>query len=302
MDRLSRATPLRKLGFTEFAPDRKVMTIMEEAIVSKKPISPQFSIPDPAGLESLKGQVSEREWEARCALAAVYRLCALYGWDDLVFTHISMRLDDDDGAERFLLNPYGVFFDEITASSLVVVDVNGQVVRDTPYFCNAAGFVIHSAIHMAREDAACVLHLHTPYGVAVSAQQDGLRRYSQFSMGVHDDIAYHTYEGIAFDEAERESLVRDIGAHSFMILRNHGTLTVGHNPCLAFLRMHFLEQACRAQILAQSDQQPLIEQPEAMAAKVLQQNAPAFAPGFGDNLVWPGLIRKLNRENPGYDV
>jgi ribulose-5-phosphate 4-epimerase/fuculose-1-phosphate aldolase len=154
---------------------------------------------------------------------------------------------------------------------------------------------------MAREDAHAVLHLHTPYGVAVSAQKGGLKRYSQFAMIVHDDVAYHDYEGIATDLDERERLVRDIGRHNFLILKNHGTLTVGANCATAFLRMYFLEQACRAQILAQSDTKEPMEEPAQMSAKVLQQGSPAFVPGIGDNLAWPGLIRKLNRANPGFD-
>ena len=262
---------------------------------------PGFDIPDPKSLPSLKGKVSDEEWRLRCDLAAIYRLTALYGWDDMIFTHISARLPDEDGKERFLLNPYGVFFEEMTASSLLVVDIDGNVIGDTPYFSNPAGFTIHSALHMAREDAQCVLHLHTPHGVAVSAQKEGLRRYTQFAMIVHDDVAYHDYEGIALNLDERERLIKDLGSHSFLILRNHGTLTVGENCCTAFMRMYFLEQACRAQILAQSDTQSPREEAATMGAKVLQQGAPAFVKGLGDRLAWPGLLRKLNRELPGFD-
>ncbi|MHA7871811.1 MAG: class II aldolase/adducin family protein [Hyphococcus sp.] len=264
--------------------------------------SPGFDIPDPLSLPSLKGKVSDEEWRLRCELAATYRLAALYGWDDMIFTHISVRCPDEGGSPRFLINPYGVFFDEMTASALVKVDVDGNVVAETPYFSNPAGFTIHSALHMARDDAHAVLHLHTPYGVAVSAQQDGLKRYTQFSMIVHDDVAYHDYEGIATDHDERERIIKDMGNHGFLILRNHGTLTVGSNCAIAFLRMYFLEQACKTQILAQSDSKPPREEPPAMGAKVMQQGGPAFVSGLGDNLAWPGLIRKLNRENPGYDV
>ncbi|NWG72235.1 MAG: class II aldolase/adducin family protein [Parvularculaceae bacterium] len=263
---------------------------------------PGFTLPDPKTLPSLRGTVSWEEWRLRCDLAATYRLVALYGWDDMIFTHISVRCPDEGGKPRFLLNPYGLMFEEMTASALLKVDTDGQVVQESPYFSNPAGFTIHSALHMAREDAHCVLHLHTPYGVAVSAQKKGLRRYTQFSMIVHDDIAYHDYEGIATDLDERERLVKDIGGHNFLILRNHGTLTVGANCATAFLRMYFLEQACRAQILAQSDAEEPREEPPAMAAKVLQQGAPAFVKGLGDNLAWPGLLRKLNRDNPGYDA
>ena len=274
---------------------------MQDQNSSTGNVSPGFDLPDPATLPSLKSSVSAQEWQLRCELAATYRLAALFGWDDMIFTHISARLPNEDGKERFLLNPYGLMFEEMTASSLLTVDTDGQVIGETPYFSNPAGFTIHSALHMARDDAHCVLHLHSPYGVAVSAQQGGLKRYTQFAMIVHDDIAYHDYEGIATDLDERERLVRDMGSHGFMILRNHGTLTVGTNCATAFLRMYFLEQACKAQILAQSDDKPPLEEPPEMAAKVGQQGSPAFIAGLGDNLAWPGLLRKLNRDNPGYD-
>ena len=264
-------------------------------------VEPGFNLPDPATLPSLKDKVSAEEWRLRCELAAAYRLVALYGWDDMIFTHISSRLPAEDGEARFLLNPYGLFVDEMTASALIKVDLKGNSVQETPYFTNPAGFTIHSALHMSRADAHCVLHTHSPHGVAVSAQQDGLRRYSQFSIIVHDDVAYHDYEGIATDLDERARLVRDMGNHGFLILRNHGLLTVGANCATAFLRMYFLEQACKAQILAQSDVKAPREEPPAMGAKVLQQGAPAFAEGMGDNLAWPGLMRKLKRENPGWD-
>lgn len=261
-----------------------------------------FNIPDPKTIPTLKGKVSDEEWRLRCDLAATYRLVALYGWDDMIFTHISARCPDEGGKARFLMNPYGVFFEEMTASSLLKIDVDGNVVEESPYFSNPAGFTIHSALHMARDDAHAVIHLHTPYGVAVSAQEGGLKRYTQFAMVVHDDIAYHDYEGIATDHDERERIVRDMGNHGFLILRNHGTLTVGPNCAIAFLRMYFLEQACKAQIFAQSDVKEPREETPALGAKVLQQGAPAFTPGLGDNLAWPGLLRKLNRQNPGYDV
>jgi len=206
--------------------------------------------------------------------------------------------------ERFLINPYGLMFDEITASSLVKIDVNGKVCQNTPYFINPAGFTIHSAVHMAREDAGCVIHVHTPYGVAVSVQKDGLRRYTQFAMQVVNDLGYHDYEGIALELEERERIVRDLGEKNLLMLKNHGTLTVGPNCAIAFLRMYFLENACKTQILAQSvgDESKLLEEPAEMADTVGQQTAPAFIPGMGDNLVWPGLMRKLDRTNPGSDA
>jgi len=211
-------------------------------------------------------------------------------------------LPDEDGEERFLINPYGVMFDEMTASCLVKIDLEGNIKQETPYFINPAGFTIHSAIHAARHDAGCVIHVHTPYGVAVSVQEGGLRRYTQFAMVVENDLAYHDYEGIALDLSERERIVADLGDKNLLMLRNHGTLTTGHNCALAFLRMYFLENACKTQILAQAGgPETLREEPKEMGAKVGGQAAAAFTPGSGDNLVWPGLMRKLRRANPGHD-
>jgi len=266
-------------------------------------VSAGFEIPDPTDVPRLEGKVSETEWALRKQLAATYRLCAMHGWTDLVFTHISARLPDEDGEHRFLINPYGVMFDEMTASALVKIDTDGKICQDTPYFINPAGFTIHSAVHLAREDAGCVIHVHTPYGMAVSAQKKGLRRYTQMAMQVYNDLAYHDYEGIALDIDERERIVNDLGTKSLLMLRNHGTLTLGKSCGTAFLRMYFLENACKAQIFAQSvgGEEHLIEEPEDMGDKVYQQGAAAFVPGMGDNLVWPGLMRKLARTNPGYD-
>lgn len=269
---------------------------------SKAGLGTGFNIPDPATLPTLKGKVSDEEWNLRVELAATYRLCALHGWTDLVFTHISARLPDEDGEERFLINPYGLMFDEMTASCLVKIDLEGNICQDTPYFINPAGFTIHSAIHAARHNAGCVIHVHTPYGVAVSVQNDGLRRYTQFSMIVNNDLAYHDYEGIALDLDERSRIVNDLGDKNLLMLRNHGTLTVGENCAIAFLRMYFLENACKTQIFAQAaGTENLNEEPQSMADTVAGQSAAAFVPGSGDNLVWPGLMRKLNRANPGYD-
>ena len=262
-----------------------------------------FNIPDPTQVDRLEGKVSDKEWQIRKTLAATYRLCAMHGWTDLVFTHISARLPDEDGEHRFLINPYGVMFDEMTASSLVKIDGSGKLCQETPYFINPAGFTIHSAVHLARADAACVIHVHTPYGMAVSAQKNGLRRYTQMSMQVYNDLAYHDYEGIALELDERERIVANLGAKSLLMLRNHGTLTLGPSCGTAFLRMYFLENACKAQIFAQSvgHEDLLIEEPQEMADRVGMQGAAAFIPGMGDNLVWPGLMRKLARTNPGHE-
>ena len=270
--------------------------------------APGFNIPDPQDLPSRKNKVTPEEWQARCNLAAVYRLVALHGWTDLVFTHISLRLPDEIGEdgqpqERFLINPYGVFFEEMTASALVKISIEGQIKDETPYFINPAGFTVHSAVHSAREDAGCVIHVHTPYGIAVSVQKQGLRAYTQFAMQILNDISYHAYEGIALDLEERARLIEDLGANNIMILRNHGTLTIGANPAIAFLRMYFLENACKTQILAQAvgGEAHLHEEDATMSAHVAQQGSPAFIPGMGDNLVWPGLLRKLHRANPHWD-
>ena len=276
---------------------------IKKADTSAMQVDAGFNIPCPTTVPSLKGKVSDSEWAMRVQLAATYRLCAMHGWTDLVFTHISARLPDEDGEHRFLINPYGVMFDEMTASALVKIDTEGKICQDTPYFINPAGFTIHSAVHLAREDAGCVIHVHTPYGMAVSAQKKGLRRYTQMAMQVYNDLAYHDYEGIALELDERERIVKDLGTKSLLMLRNHGTLTLGPSCGTAFLRMYFLENACKAQIFAQSvgGEEHLIEEPQDMGDKVYVQGAAAFVPGMGDNLVWPGLMRKLARTNPGHD-
>src|SRR6266481_9897160 len=211
---------------------------------------------------SIRGQVSEPEWQTRVDLAAAYRLVALYGWDDLIFTHISARVPGAD--HHFLLNPYGMMFDEVTASSLVKVDLAGNKVTDSPYFVNPAGFTIHRAVHAARADALCVMHLHTDYGIAVSAQKDGLLPLSQQAMLVLSSLAYHDYEGVALNDDEKPRLVADLGDKTSMILRNHGLLTVGRTAAEAFLAMFLLERACKIQILAQSGNGALVPIPDSI--------------------------------------
>lgn len=247
-----------------------------------------------------QSRLSPEERRARIDLAALYRLVALEGWDDLIFTHISMRVPGPE--HHFLINPYGWMFEEITASSLVKVDLQGNIVSPTAQFINPAGFTIHSAIHAARPDAACVMHLHTDQGVAVSAQARGLLPISQTAMAIMGDLAYHDYEGIALDLDERDRLVADIGAKNLMLLRNHGTLTVGENAAAAFLRMFFLERACKIQCLAMADGDGggLLECDGALQAKVSTQANMGFQAAFGAGLVWPGLLRKLDRRAPGY--
>ena len=246
---------------------------------------------------TIRDQVSAEEWQARVDLAAAYRLVALYGWDDLIFTHISSRVPGPE--HHFLLNPYGMMFDEVTASSLVKIDLEGRKVVDSPYFINPAGFTIHSAVHAAREDALCVMHLHTDYGIAVSAQKDGLLPLSQQAMFALSSLAYHDYEGLALDEEEKPRLVNDFSDKKFMILRNHGLLTVGRNAAEAFLGMFLLERACKIQILAQSGGGELSPIPNTILAKVATQ-MDAVTVGQGAALTWPGLLRKLDRFDPSY--
>src|SRR2546426_2342742 len=246
---------------------------------------------------SVREQVSQEEWQARVDLAAAYRLVALYGWDDLIFTHISTRVPDAE--HHFLLNPYGMMFAEVTASSLVKVDLDGKKVSDSPYFINPAGFTIHSAVHAAREDALCVMHLHTDYGIAVSAQKHGLLPISQQAMFALSSLAYHEYEGLALDEEEKPRLIADLGNKNYMILRNHGLLTLGRTASEAFLGMFLLERACKIQILAQSEGGELSPIPNRILAKVAAQ-MDAVTVGQGAALTWPGLLRKLDRIDPTY--
>jgi ribulose-5-phosphate 4-epimerase/fuculose-1-phosphate aldolase len=246
---------------------------------------------------SIKDKVSAEEWQARVELAAVYRLVALYGWDDLIFTHISARVPDEEG--HFLINPYGFLFEEITASSLVKVNLQGEIISETPYFINPAGFTIHSAIHEARHDVGCVLHTHSLYGVAVSAQKEGLLPISQTSLFPQMGLAYHDYEGVALNEEEKPRLVADLGMNNFMILRNHGLLTCGKTMAEAFLAMYMLEAACRMQILAQSGGKELTQiHPQIVAG--IKAQVEMVTKGMGADLVFPALLRKLERIDGSY--
>ncbi len=255
---------------------------------------------DDLGIRSVRSTVSEAEWKARVDLAALYRITAHHGWDDLIFTHISMRVPGPE--HHFLINPYGMMFEEITASSLVKVDLEGEIVMETPYSINPAGFTIHSAVHAAREDAMCVMHLHTDQGTAVSAQKGGLLPITQTAMIALADLAYHDYEGIALDLDERERIVADIGNKNSLMLRNHGTLTVGRSAAITYTRMFFLERACKMQIMAQSGGGELIKCDDDVQSKVAGQSSPQGMELLTERLVWPGVLRRLDRNLPGYDV
>ena len=246
----------------------------------------------------VRSQVSEEEWKLRVDLAAAYRLVALFGWDDLVFTHISARVPGEPG--HFLINPYGMLFEEVTASSLVKIDQNGEKVMDSPYPVNPAGFTIHSAIHAAREDAHCVMHTHSLNGVAVSTQREGLLPISQQSTLVLAALGCHDYEGIALNEDEKPRLVADLADNTFLMLRNHGLLTVGNTPADAFLAMYIFEASCMIQVRALAGNRELVPvQPEIVDG--VKEAARIVTKGLFGDLAWPGLLRRLDRKNPGYD-
>jgi ribulose-5-phosphate 4-epimerase/fuculose-1-phosphate aldolase len=246
---------------------------------------------------SVRESVSAEEWQTRVELAAAYRLVALYGWDDLVFTHISARVPNTEN--EFLINPYGFLFDEITASSLVKIDLQGNKLFNSPYFINPAGFTIHGAIHEVRHDVGCILHIHSLHGVAVSTQADGLLPISQQSILPLSNLAYHNYEGIALNKEEKPRLVNDLGANNFLILRNHGLLTCGRTVAEAFLFMYILESACRIQILAQNGGKELILVPAPIIAGA-QAQVDAVTHGMGADLVFPALLRKLDKIDDSY--
>ncbi len=246
----------------------------------------------------IKDQVSEDEWKIRIDLAACYRICAHFGWDDLIFTHISARVPG--AARHYLINPFGLLFDEITASNLVKVDLQGRIQLPNGHGINPAGFTVHSAIHEAREDAHCALHLHTTEGVAVSAQKKGLLSISQNAMTLYGDIGYHDYEGLALEEGERKRLAADIGPDKgCLILRNHGLLTVGGNVQQAFLRMYFLQRACEQQLAAQSGGAALTMLPDELGEKVAQQGrGPAF--GGVAEITWQAVLRMIDWKDQSY--
>jgi ribulose-5-phosphate 4-epimerase/fuculose-1-phosphate aldolase len=250
---------------------------------------------------SIRHGVSAAEWQLRVDLAACYRAIALYGWSDLVFTHITARLPGPE--HHFLINPYGLLFEEITASSLVKIDLAGNKLdADNPFMVNPAGFVIHSAIHAAREDINCVLHTHTANGVAVAAQRSGLLPISQQSMVVLTSLAYHDYEGIALNDDEKPRLVRDFGSNTFLMLRNHGLLTVGASVADAFLSMYFFETACAIQTRAQGaveTSQGLLHIPQSVLDGAKAQLAHGTR-GLGGQIAWPAILRKLDRVDASY--
>ncbi len=249
-------------------------------------------------IRSRRNQVSEAEWKTRVDLAAAYRLAALFKWDDLVFTHISARVPGEHDA--FLINPYGLLFEEMTASSLVKIDLDGNKIDDSPFPINPAGFTIHSAIHAARHDAQCVLHLHTLNGIAVSAQKGGVLPLSQQSIFVLSSLAYHDYEGLALRDDEKPRLVADLGDKNLLMLRNHGLLTLGATIPDAWLAMYLFETVCTIQVRALAGSRELTHVHPSIIATAQEQVMQATR-GMGGQLAWPGLLRRLDRQMPGYD-
>jgi ribulose-5-phosphate 4-epimerase/fuculose-1-phosphate aldolase len=240
---------------------------------------------------------AQDEVRTRADLAACYRLVALFGWSDLIATHISARIPGRPA--EFLINPFGLAFDEITASSLVRIDLDGNVIGDGPHGVNNAGFTIHSAVHQVRHDAGCVMHLHTLDGIAVSALAEGLLPLNQSAMSVIEDLAYHDYEGPAFHLDERERLQQDLGLKNRMILRNHGTLAVGSTVAEAFVRAYRLEHACSAQVRTLSMGRPLHMPADEARVATAEIGGGQFLARYAQ-LAWPALLRRLDRELPGY--
>jgi ribulose-5-phosphate 4-epimerase/fuculose-1-phosphate aldolase len=254
----------------------------------------------PLEIPGRRGQVDADEWQTRVDLAAAYRLVALFKWDDLVFTHISARVPGRDN--EFLINPYGLMFEEITASSLIRVDTAGNKLDDSPFPVNPAGFTIHSAIHAVRHDAQCVLHTHTLNGIAVSAQKEGVLPISQQSIFVLSSLGYHGYEGVALRDDEKPRLVADLGEKSFLMLRNHGLLTVGATIADAFLNMYLLETVCTIQVRALAGSRELTTVDPRIIAGAREQARQVTRGVGGGALAWPGLLRRLDRVMPGYDT
>jgi ribulose-5-phosphate 4-epimerase/fuculose-1-phosphate aldolase len=240
--------------------------------------------------------ISAAEWQVRVDLAACYRLCALNGWDDLIYTHISAAVPDEAG--RFLINPFGFRFDEICASNLVKIDLSGKIIGDQRYRVNVTGFAIHGAVHAARADAMCVMHLHNPNGVAVGMQQAGLLPLSQHALRFYEQIGYHDYEGLALSPTEQTRLIERMGSYPAMMLRNHGTLIAGRTVAEAFVLMDTLDRACAFQLKAQSGGGKLTMPPPEVCRKTHKE---LIGDGTPEGVLeWPALLRKLDAVSDSY--
>ncbi|MFL9901714.1 class II aldolase/adducin family protein [Paraburkholderia fungorum] len=250
----------------------------------------------PSGHVAEAGPRSETEQQTRVDLAAAYRLAALNDWDDLIYTHISASVPGEPG--HFLINPFGLAFDEVCASNLVKIDIEGNIVGTSEHPVNATGFALHAAVHAARADAVCVMHLHNTAGVAVSAQPAGLLPASQHALRFYGHLAYHAYEGLAFTPTEGERLVAHLADKPAMLLRNHGTLTTGRTVAEAYVLMATLIKACEIQLQAQACGNALVVPNDAVATRTADQLYDGGA--IEGALEWPALLRKLDRLDRTY--
>ena len=246
---------------------------------------------------SLKNKVSEEEWRIRVDLAACYRLVADMGWGDLIYTHISAKVPD---TKYYLVNAFGLAFEEVTASNLVKVDLAGNIIDDTPYKINPAGFTIHSAIHEARSDAHCILHLHTKATIAIASCKGGLKPWSQYSLFSLPSLSYHGYEGLAVEDDERQRLQSDLGDTNHMLLHNHGGLTVGPSVGEAFMRFYDLQRACEVQLELMQVNADVIEIPEPIVNNIYNQASKVHSGETGGQKAWPAMLRKAYRLDPGF--
>jgi ribulose-5-phosphate 4-epimerase/fuculose-1-phosphate aldolase len=260
----------------------------------------EFSVLEHAAAGLTAAPISDAEMAVRRDLAACYRLVAMKGWDDLVANHLTARVPGEPDA--FLINPFGMLFEEVTASNLVKINLAGEILTPTPFGINKTGFVIHSAVHEARPDAACVIHLHSPDGVAVSMVEGGLLPLNQTAMMIAHDIAFHEYEGVALDLAERARLAADLGTKHLMLLRNHGILTLGTSVGEAFARAYFLEWACNVQVRAFSMRQPLHHASPEVVQSVAGGFGPQMSAAYAEQLLWPAMLRKVERDAPDYKL
>ena len=247
---------------------------------------------------NLQGKISEAEWQTRIDLAACYRLVQMHGWDDLIYTHISARIPDTD---EFLINAFGLSFDEITASNLVKIDLAGNILdKDCPFEINPAGFTIHSAVHEVRHDAMCVLHLHTNETIAVATMEEGLLPLSQYSAFALASMSYHGYEGLAVNEDEKVRLQKDLGDANFMLLRNHGGLTCGTTIGDAFMHMYDLTRACQVQLQVLATGRPIIEVEKSVVDGIKAQANVVHTGLTGGQKSWPAMLRKVYRVDPSF--
>lgn len=252
-----------------------------------------FNLPE----RTLKDLVSEQEWQTRIDLAACYQLVSHFGWDDLIYTHISAKIPN---TEHFLINAFGIAFDEVTASNLVKIDLSGNVLDSGEFAINPAGFTIHSAIHESREDAGCVMHLHTNASIAVASQKEGLLPLSQYSMFSVTNMSYHNYEGLAVNPDEKRRLQQHLGANNHLLLRNHGALTIGKTIGDAFMRMYDLHRACEIQLMMQASGKECHKVPNEIIDNIKAQANVVHTGVTGGQKAWPAMLRKAYRINPGF--